>query len=91
MGSTTSNRQLISFSGKRSTLKEEQMNLNMGKADRLIRTIIAVVLIGLLIGGQVTGSLAVIAGVVVAIFLVTSLIGFCPLYRLLGLSTRDRH
>lgn len=67
------------------------MTLNMGKADRLIRTSVAVVLIGLLIGGQLLGSLAVTAGVVVAIFLVTSLIGFCPLYRLLGLSTRGRH
>ena len=67
------------------------MTLNMGKADRLIRTTVAVVLIGLLIGGQLLGSLAVTAGVVVAIFLVTSLIGFCPLYRLLGLSTRGRH
>ena len=66
------------------------MNLNMGKADRLIRTIIAVILIGLLIGGQVTGSLAILAGVVAAIFLVTSLVGFCPLYRLLGLSTCGR-
>ena len=66
------------------------MNLNMGKADRLIRTIIAVVLIGLLISGQVTGSLAILAGVVAAIFVVTSLIGFCPLYRLLGLSTCGR-
>lgn len=66
------------------------MNLNMGKADRLIRTIVAVALIGLLIGGQVTGSLAILAGVVAAIFLVTSLIGLCPLYRLLGLSTCGR-
>ena len=66
------------------------MKLNMGKADRLIRTIIAVILIGLLIGGQVTGSLAILAGVVAAIFLVTSLVGFCPLYRLLGLSTCSR-
>ena len=66
------------------------MNLNMGKVDRLIRTIVAVVLIGLLIGGQVTGSLAILAGVVAAIFLVTSLVGLCPVYRLLGLSTRGR-
>ena len=66
------------------------MNVNMGKVDRLIRTIVAVVLIGLLIGGQVTGSLAILAGVVAAIFVVTSMIGFCPLYRLLGLSTRGR-
>lgn len=66
------------------------MNVNMGKADRLIRTIVAVVLIGLLIGGQVTGSLAILAGVVAAVFVVTSMIGFCPLYRLLGLSTRGR-
>ena len=66
------------------------MKLNMGKADRLIRTIVAVVLIGLLLGAQVTGSLAIVAGVVAAIFLLTSLIGFCPLYRVLGLSTCGR-
>ena len=66
------------------------MKLNMGKTDRVIRTVVAVVLIGLLIGGQVTGSLAILAGVVATIFLMTSLIGFCPLYRLLGLSTCGR-
>lgn len=63
------------------------MKRNMSTTDRSIRIIIAVVLIGLYAAGIVTGTMAIVSLVVASIFLVTSFINFCPLYRLLGIST----
>ena len=63
------------------------MTINMGKADRLIRPLLAVVFITLYVTGVVSGTLAIVLLVLATIFLLTSLVGFCPLYRVLGLST----
>lgn len=63
------------------------MKKNMGAADRLIRTILAVAVIALYATGQITGLAAVILGVFALVFLVTSFIGFCPLYVPLKLNT----
>lgn len=61
--------------------------INMGSWDRRIRAAAAVVLavVGVLVGPG--GVVAVVLYVVAAILLVTALVGFCPLYRLVGLST----
>lgn len=64
------------------------MKLNMGPTDRVIRLVIAAVIAVLLYGGQVTGTLAVVLGIVAAAFVVTGLIGWCPGYLPFGLSTR---
>jgi hypothetical protein len=63
------------------------MKKNMGLIDRVLRTILAVVVAVLYFGGQLTGTAALILGIFAAIFLVTSSIGFCPVYKLLGIST----
>ena len=67
------------------------MKLNMGSADRIIRLLIALVIVILLVAGVLNGTLAVILGVVAIIFFVTSIIGFCPLYVIFGLSTKKKH
>ena len=59
----------------------------MGTIDRIIRVILAVVVVVLYFTGQITGIAAIILGVVALIFVVTSAIGFCPLYVPLKLST----
>jgi K+-transporting ATPase A subunit len=64
------------------------MTKNMGIADRIIRTIMALVVIILLITGKISGALAVILGIVAAVFLLTSAIGWCPLYLPLKISTK---
>jgi len=64
------------------------MPKNMGTVDRLIRTIIAVIIIILLLSGTVTGTLAVILGIFAVAFIGTSGIGWCPLYKPLGISTK---
>jgi predicted lysophospholipase L1 biosynthesis ABC-type transport system permease subunit len=60
---------------------------NMGSADRIIRTIVAIVLGVLILTGEVTGMLAVILGIVAVIFLATSAMSTCPLYLPLKIST----
>ena len=66
------------------------MNKNMGTADRLIRTVLALVVLALYFTGQISGLVAIILGIFAVIFLLTSLISFCPLYVPLKLSTRKK-
>jgi fatty acid desaturase len=63
------------------------MKKNMGTADRIIRIILAAVFATLYFTNIVTGAAGVILLIVGAVFLVTSLISFCPLYTLIGLNT----
>ncbi|OGW37253.1 MAG: hypothetical protein A2Y97_02050 [Nitrospirae bacterium RBG_13_39_12] len=64
------------------------MNKNMGTADRILRTIVALVIVIILVTGKISGALAVIIGIVAAAFLLTSAIGWCPLYMPLKISTK---
>jgi len=66
------------------------MKKNMGTADRLIRFLLAVVVGILYFTHQITGTAATILGILAIVFLVTSLVGFCPLYVPLRLSTRKK-
>jgi hypothetical protein len=66
------------------------MTRNMGMPDRMIRTVMAVVLAALVLTGQITGTWAIVASIVAAVFLATSLVSFCPLYRLVGMNTCSR-
>ena len=63
------------------------MKKNMGSADRIIRVIIAAVVAVLFFTKIVTGTLGIILLVVAGIFLLTSVVSFCPLYAPFGLST----
>lgn len=61
---------------------------NMGGLDRIIRVVIALALGGLIATGVVSGIFAVILGAIGIIFLATAIVGYCPLYWPLKLSTR---
>jgi hypothetical protein len=63
------------------------MKLNMGKADRIIRVIVAAVIAVLFFTKVITGTLGIVLLVFAGIFLLTSFIGVCPLYLPFGLST----
>lgn len=63
------------------------MKKNMGTADRVIRTIVAVVFAVLYFTNVITGTLGIVLMVLAAIFLLTSLISFCPLYAPFGIKT----
>ena len=63
------------------------MKTNMGTADRVIRTIVAIAIGVLYFTGIISGTLAIILGVVAVAFLITSFMSWCPPYDLLGIST----
>jgi hypothetical protein len=63
------------------------MKKNMGSIDKIVRVLVAVVIGILYFTDQITGTAAIILGLFAVIFLLTSAIGFCPLYLLLKLST----
>lgn len=63
------------------------MKKNMGSADRIIRVLVAAVLAYLYFGGIVTGALGIVLLVIAVVFLLTSIVSFCPLYTLVGMNT----
>jgi hypothetical protein len=64
------------------------MKANMGSADRIIRVIIAVIFAALYFTGTVSGTLGLVLTVLAVVFLLTSFIGFCPLYTIFGIRTK---
>jgi hypothetical protein len=66
------------------------MKKNMGTIDKVIRILVAVVVVVLYFTHAITGVLAIILLALSAIFVVTSLSSFCPLYLPFGLSTRKK-
>ncbi len=63
------------------------MKKNMGNTDRIIRLCIAGILALLWFQNVVTGTWGIVALVVAAVFVLTSLVSFCPLYTIFGIST----
>ncbi len=63
------------------------MKKNMGSADRIIRVIIAAIVAVLYFTGTISGTLGIVLLVLAAVFVLTGLVGFCPLYKLFGMST----
>ena len=63
------------------------MKKNMSNLDRIIRIIIAAAVAVLYFTGVLSGTWAIVLGVIAVIFLLTGLIGFCPLYTLFKIST----
>jgi hypothetical protein len=63
------------------------MQKNMGTIDRSVRVLVAVVIAALIVMGQISGILAIVLGILAGVFVLTSVIGFCPLYAPFGLRT----
>jgi len=61
---------------------------NMGTVDRALRTLLALLVAVLYFTGRIGGTLALVLGVLAVVFLLTSFVGWCPLYSPLRLSTR---
>lgn len=66
------------------------MPKNMGLVDKLIRIAAAIVVAVLIFTGTLTGTLAIVLGILAAVFVLTSLVGTCPLYIPFKISTRGR-
>jgi hypothetical protein len=63
------------------------MKQNVGSTDKIIRIVAAVLFAALYFTGTVTGTVGMVLLVLGGIFLATSLISFCPIYAILGMST----
>ncbi len=63
------------------------MKKNMGSADRMIRLVAAVIFAALYFTNTVTGIFGIVLLVLAVVFVLTSLVSFCPLYTLMGLNT----
>lgn len=63
------------------------MKKNMGTTDKMIRVIIALIILGLYFTNVISGTIAIVLSALGIIFLITSLISFCPLYSPFGINT----
>ncbi len=66
------------------------MKRNMGTIDRVLRAALAVLVLVLYLTGALSGTAALVLGILAVVFLLTSLVGTCPLYMPFGISTRGR-
>jgi hypothetical protein len=64
------------------------MTKNMGGADRIIRILVALGIAVLYFTGRISGTLAIVLGIVAIAFILTSFVGTCPSYLPFGFSTR---
>lgn len=64
------------------------MKKNMGSFDRALRFGVAVLIAVLYFTGVISGTVAIILGIIAIAFILTSFVGTCPLYLPFGLSTR---
>jgi len=66
------------------------MNKNISSADRIIRIIIFIATAILYFTHTVTGTWGIVLFAVGSVLLLTSVINFCPIYAILGISTRSK-
>jgi hypothetical protein len=59
----------------------------MGTVDKAVRIVIALIIATLFFTNVITGTLGIILLVLAGIFVLTSLISFCPLYAPFGCKT----
>ncbi len=63
------------------------MKKNLGTADRIIRLVIAAIVVALFVGNIITGTLGIVLMAAAGVFALTSFISFCPIYWALNLHT----
>ncbi len=66
------------------------MKKNMGRADQIIRILLALTAGILFFTNTVTGTIGWVIIIAGAILLLTSFVNFCPIYSILGLRTRPK-
>ena len=63
------------------------MKKNIGNTDKLIRLMLALLVAVLYYTGVISGTFAIILGVIAVVLVVTSMFSFCGLYTILGINT----
>lgn len=72
------------------TSKKENMTKNMGSRDATVRLVIACIILALWGFKVISGPLAALLLVLSGIFVLTSLVQYCPLYPPFGINTRAK-
>lgn len=67
-----------------------KLEINEAPIDRVIRIVLGIALAAVALGGAVSSPLLYVVWLVAAILLVTGIVGFCPLYALLRVSTKSK-
>ena len=67
-----------------------KLEINEAPIDRVVRVVLGIVLAAVAIGGAASAPLLYIVWLVAAILIVTGIVGFCPLYALLRVSTKSK-
>jgi len=63
------------------------MKKNMGGVDKILRIIVAAIIVILYLLGKISGTLGIVLLVVAAVLSIVSMVGSCPLYLPFGIST----
>ena len=63
------------------------MKKNMGSIDRAIRLVLAALFAYLYFSGTVNGTAGIVLMVFAVVFVLVSLVGFCPLYSIFGINS----
>lgn len=66
------------------------MKKNMGTIDKAVRLVVAAIILLLYFTNVISATVAIVLLVVAIIFVVTSLLGFCPLYLPFGMNTMKK-
>jgi hypothetical protein len=66
------------------------MKANMAILDRIVRAVLVALVAVLYFTHQLSPVAAIILGVLAVVFLLTAIVGTCPLYMLLGFSTKKK-
>ena len=65
-----------------------KLGMNVGTTDRVVRIVLGMALAAIALAGAISAPLLYVVWVVAAIAVVTGVVGFCPLYALLRVSTK---
>lgn len=66
------------------------MKKNIGTIDKAVRILIAAVVVLLYLTNVISGTLAIVLLALSAVFVITSLVGICPLYVPVKISTNKK-
>jgi hypothetical protein len=66
------------------------MKKNMAVADRILRVVLVALVAVLYFAHMLSPVAAIILGILAVVFLLTSIVGMCPIYALLGISTKRK-
>jgi len=66
------------------------MKTNMGSFDKIIRVMVSILLVVLFSMDVIQGALGWVVIAIAAVFTLTSVVGYCPIYTIFGISTKKK-